>query len=154
MSLTATPIPSDLADYYVATEYPIVACPTCIDSGMRGWLMTNPSWPAGEGECYTRCPDCGGNKSLPVNELGGEAWEKAMQPIREARRAAREAKRAREIEKLVRDEQRPVPCPACKDSGLPGRVVVNPDWPSGDGPHYEPCGDCGGSCEVARNELP
>lgn len=43
------------------------------------------------------------------------------------------------IEPIVDD---PPACETCKDSGTPGKIIVNPDWPKGDGPHLDHCPDC------------
>lgn len=66
--------------------------------------------------------------------LTGDEWSEAEGAVNELRAVIEKAKAAHAA--------RPPACATCATSGIPGKVIVNPDWPSGEGSHIDNCPDC------------
>lgn len=56
-------------DKIAADEQALVRCPVCKESDRPGFVMINPEWPKGDLPCYEWCPECGGNRCVPFNQL-------------------------------------------------------------------------------------
>lgn len=66
--------------------------------------------------------------------LTGDEWTEAEGKVNELRAVIDKAK--------AEHDARPAPCPTCANSGIPGKVIINPRWPGGTDPHIDHCPDC------------